>query len=145
MARKRRLEALAVCDADWLRDRMAALGERPAARPLKGPEMGMVMLRGRIGGGGAQFNLGEATVSRATIRLDSGAVGHAVVLGRAPEKALAIAEIDALAQSPDWAARIEAELVGPALEHAAAAHRKQAEEVQATRVNFFTMVRGENQ
>jgi alpha-D-ribose 1-methylphosphonate 5-triphosphate synthase subunit PhnH len=34
-------------------------------------------IRGRIGGGGAPFNVGEATVTRATVRLATGEVGHA--------------------------------------------------------------------
>lgn len=142
--RKQRLEVLAQCDGAWLAGRMAALGPRPAARPLRGPEVGMVMLQGRIGGGGAPFNLGEATVSRASVRIDGGAIGHAALLGRAPEQAAAIAELDALAQLPGWAARIDVEIVAPARARAAAARRRAAEEVQATRVDFFTMARGED-
>ena len=41
----------------------------PAFENLREPENGLVMVRGRIGGDGAAFNLGEATVSRAAVRL----------------------------------------------------------------------------
>ena len=142
-ARKRRLEAMAAAEGDWLAARAAALGGRPPSQPIRGPETGMVMLRGRIGGSGAPFNLGEATVSRASVRLADGAIGHAAVLGRDMAKAALIAELDALAQSADWAARIEAEIVAPALARSAERHSRQAEEAQATRVNFFTLARGE--
>lgn len=104
----------------------------------------MVMLRGRIGGGGAPFNLGEATVTRATVKLDSGEVGHSVILGRNLEKARIVAHLDALAQRADWLARIEAEFVVPAFEAKASERTRRAEETEATRVDFFTMVRGED-
>src|SRR5919197_1789732 len=57
------------------------------AQSLRGPETGLVTLRGRMGGGGAPFNFGEATVTRATVRLPDGTVGHAYALGRDKEKA----------------------------------------------------------
>ena len=78
------------------------------------------MLRGRMGGGGAAFNLGEASVVRATVKLGSGEVGHAVVLGRDTEHARRAAHLDALWQRPDWRGRIEEECVEPALEAEAA-------------------------
>jgi len=143
--RKATLDALAGADGASLSARYDGLADSlPAAVPLRGPEIGMVMLRGRIGGGGALFNLGEATVTRATVRLDSGEVGHAVVLGRDPDKARIVAHLDALSQRPDWRGRVEAEFVQPAIAEAAMRRRRQAEETQATRVDFFTLVRGED-
>jgi alpha-D-ribose 1-methylphosphonate 5-triphosphate synthase subunit PhnG len=106
--------------------------------------MGAIMLRGRIGGGGAPFNLGEASVTRATVRLESGELGHSIVLGRDAAKARMIAHLDALRQLPDWVARIEKCFVEPALERAREQARTQAAETEATRVDFFTMVRGED-
>lgn len=124
-----------------------ALAGLPAARqvePLRGPETGMVMLRGRIGGGGNRFNLGEATVSRASIRLGSGAVGHGQRLGTDQEAARLSAIADALAGQPDTAAAIDALLAAVTARLAGEAARLDAE-TQATRVDFFTMVRGEDQ
>src|SRR5262245_12071874 len=66
------------------------------AQLLRGPETGLVTLRGRIGGGGAPFNFGEATVTRATVRLPGGTVGHSYALGRDKEKARLSAIADAL-------------------------------------------------
>ena len=63
------------------------LGPLPQAQPVRGPETGLVMLRGRIGGDGGPFNLGEAVVTRATVRLACGSVGHAYALGQDKAKA----------------------------------------------------------
>ncbi|RYD83147.1 MAG: phosphonate C-P lyase system protein PhnG, partial [Sphingomonadales bacterium] len=70
-ARQRIIEALAKADETVLEEAWAALDPKPGHSAVRGPESGLVMIRGRIGGGGAPFNLGEATVSRATVRLDS--------------------------------------------------------------------------
>jgi len=143
--RKATLDALSGADGASLSARYGELADSlPAAAPLRGPEIGMVMLRGRAGGGGALFNLGEATVTRATVRLESGEVGHAVVLGRDPAKARIVAHLDALSQRPDWSDRIEAEFIRPAIAEAAARRRRHVEETQATRVDFFTLARGED-
>src|SRR5438045_1845226 len=69
-----------------------------AAEAMRGPEIGLVTLRGRIGGGGAPFNFGEATVTRATVRLPGGAIGHSYALGRDKAKARLCAICDALWQ-----------------------------------------------
>ncbi len=139
------LDALASADAAHLARSYAALDpDLPAAASVRGPDIGMVMLRGRIGGGGAPFNLGEATVTRATVRLGTGEVGHSMILGRNPHKARIVAHLDALYQRADWRDRIDAECVAPALEAQAEQRRRRAEETEATRVDFFTMVRGED-
>jgi alpha-D-ribose 1-methylphosphonate 5-triphosphate synthase subunit PhnG len=143
--RKRMLDALAAAKPELLTARYDALGTTlPPAIPVRGPEFGMVMLRGRIGGGGAPFNLGEATVTRATVRLEGGEVGHSVILGRNADKARMVAHLDALSQRPEWCDRIENECVLPALAAQAEERTRRAEETEATRVDFFTMVRGDD-
>ena len=62
--------------------------DKPGFHRVRGPETGLVMVRGRAGGGGNPFNLGEATVTRATVRLETGEVGHAYCLGRDGDKAV---------------------------------------------------------
>lgn len=141
--RARALSALAACDtADLATRYAAAAGQAPQAMPMRGPEIGLVMLRGRVGGGGALFNLGEATVTRATMKLSTGEVGHAVVLGRDPEKARMVAHLDALRQLPEWMTRIDAEIVEPIVSLQIARRASRTEETEATRVDFFTLVRG---
>ena len=114
------------------------------AEPVRGPETGLVTVRGRIGGGGAPFNVGEATVTRATVRLASGEVGHSYALGRNQDKARILATIDALWQKPELRPRLEDLILSPLrMEHDVNAARRAAE-VAATKVDFFTMVRGED-
>lgn len=107
------------------------------------PESGLVMVRGRIGGDGAPFNLGEASVSRAAVRLASGEVGFGYVLGRDCEKARLIALCDALIQSGEFAAEIEQKVVAPLRQERETTRSQQAAETAATRVDFYTLVRGE--
>ncbi len=127
---------LARCWAGW--------PDQPDYDLLRGPETGQVMVRGRAGGGGAPFNLGEATVTRATVRLSSGEVGHAYSLGRDGGKVVAAAVIDALWQQPQNRAQLGALILDPLASAQAAADGKLRAETAATRVNFFTMVRGED-
>ena len=143
--RRRAMGALASMPAELLAERYGALaGAAPPALPVRGPEVGLVMLRGRAGGGGAAFNLGEASVVRATVKLGTGEVGHAVILGRNAGRARMAAHLDALWQRPDWRLRVGAEVVVPGLAAEAAAAESRAEETEATRVDFFTLVRGED-
>jgi len=115
----------------------------PAYESLREAESGLVMVRGRVGGDGAPFNLGEATVSRAAVRLATGEVGFGYTLGRDRDKARLIALCDALVQSNELAAVVEAKVIAP-LRAARLAHQQQrAAQTAATRVDFYTMVRGE--
>lgn len=116
----------------------------PAHEQLRAPESGLVMLRGRVGGDGAPFNLGEASVARAAVRLAGGEVGFGYTLGRDGEKARLIALCDALIQSPAHRADVERHVVKPLREKLAAAHAKTDAETAATRVDFYTLVRGDN-
>jgi alpha-D-ribose 1-methylphosphonate 5-triphosphate synthase subunit PhnG len=115
----------------------------PAHEELRQPENGLVMVRGRVGGDGAPFNLGEATVSRAAVRLSSGEVGFGYTLGRDREKAKLIALCDAMVQSAEFAGAIEARVVAPLRMAMIERRSRKAAETAATRVDFYTLVRGE--
>lgn len=117
--------------------------ELPPHQMLRAPEIGAVMLRGRIGAVGAPFNLGEMTVTRCSVRLADGTVGHACVQGRDKGHATRAALADALMQT-EAAPRIEAEILAMLRSEAAAKKTARAEKAAATRVEFFTMVRGED-
>jgi alpha-D-ribose 1-methylphosphonate 5-triphosphate synthase subunit PhnG len=115
----------------------------PAHESLREPENGLVMVRGRVGGDGAAFNLGEATVSRAAVRLASGEVGFGYALGRDRDKARMIALCDALVQSDAFSAAVEANVIAPLRAAMLGRRQQKAAETAATRVDFYTMVRGE--
>lgn len=134
----------AATDAE-LASALAALEPLPPMTEVRPPESGLVMLRGRMGGDGLPFNLGEATVTRATVTLESGEVGVSYLLGRRIAAARAAACIDALGQVPDWRNRIEGVLVAPVAVRTGRERAAAAARAAATRVEFFTLVRGEDQ
>lgn len=142
--RKRIADLLAKGTIAELESAMVALSPIPDFTALRGPETGLVMVKGRIGGGGAPFNLGEATVSRASIRLADGRVGHGYRLGTDRKAAQLSAVLDALAQ--DAAARnmLETALFAPLEARLAQEAERLEAETAATKVDFFTMVRGED-
>ena len=143
-ARQHRMAVLAQADASLLEARWAALGEDPEFELLRGPETGLIALRGRMGGGGAPFNFGEATATRATVRLSDGSVGHAIALGRDAARVKLAAVVDAMARDEAMAARIDEAIVAPLEQAMAERDEARAAEAAATRVDFFTMVRGED-
>ena len=115
----------------------------PDHEDLREPENGLVMVRGRVGGDGAPFNLGEATVSRAAVRLSTGEVGFGYTLGRDREKARLIALCDAMVQSDELAGAIETQVVAPLRAAMIERRDRRNAEAAATRVDFYTLVRGE--
>lgn len=121
----------------------AALPDLPPHDLLRAPQTGTVMVRGRIGGTGASFNLGEMTVTRASVRLTgTGTVGHGYVQGRSHEHALRAACADALGQDDPAALRA---IIAPLARAEAAARAARAAAAAATKVEFFTLVRGEDE
>src|SRR6266849_10119040 len=104
--RRAAMAVLAHSDAADIAGHLAAIA-LPAHENLREPENGLVMVRGRIGGDGAAFNLGEATISRAAVRLATGEVGFGYVLGRDRTKAGLIAMCDALMQRDEYRDLVE--------------------------------------
>ena len=142
-ARQRWMGLLARAPAARLAELLAASGEAPAHAWLRVPETGGVMVRGRAGGTGAPFNMGEMTVTRCALRLETGEVGHGYVQGRDKAHAERAALVDALMQGPKAEALREA-VIAPLAEAEAASRRERAAKAAATKVEFFTMVRGED-
>jgi alpha-D-ribose 1-methylphosphonate 5-triphosphate synthase subunit PhnG len=138
------MATLAAAPAQVLAELWAAAELPEDAQPVRGPETGLVTIRGRIGGGGAPFNVGEATVTRATVKLPTGEIGHAYALGRDREKARLSAIADALWQDAKRRELVESRLLEPLRAMLADADRRRREETAATKVDFFTMVRGED-
>ena len=142
--RKRAVSAFAQAPAGFLQNMWAELSGNRELQPVRGPEVGLVMIRGRTGGGGAPFNVGEASVTRASVRIADGTVGHAMILGRDPEKARHAAGFDALWQLPGARDAVETLVVTKIERRLLETDQEKAEETAATRVDFFTMVRGED-
>ncbi len=142
-ARQRWLSVLSRAGRVELEQALTGLSNLPAIEHVRPPEPGMVMLRGRVGGTGDAFNLGEATVTRCALRVGSGALGVGYTLGRDRRKAELVALFDALLQDETRQASLQRELIGP-MQQRQAAQREAASRAAATsKVEFFTFVRGE--
>ena len=117
-ARQRWMRTLALADPDALDAAWQGWEPKPAVQAIRGPEAGLVMVRARTDGGGARFNLGEATVARATVRLHgeplaAAAVGTSYVLGTDLEHARLAAIFDGLLSDAGQRERVLAEVIEP--------------------------------
>ena len=141
-ARQDWMAVLARASALQLEQILERAGGPPPFVIMKPAETGTLMLEGRAGGSGRRFNAGEATVTRCVVRLASGTLGYAYVLGTDRKKALAAAVLDGLLQCPNTGPALATTAIAPL-----AAAQRQAREIAsrkaaATKVEFFTLVRG---
>ena len=143
-ARQRWMSVLAKARWDELGPLFEARGDKPGYRLLRAPETGLVMLRGRMGGTGNPFNMGEATVTRCAVTTHGGIAGHAYVMGRNAGHAEAAAVLDAMLQDASTHDAVESGVIAPLEKAAAERRRTAASKSAATKVEFFTMVRGED-
>jgi alpha-D-ribose 1-methylphosphonate 5-triphosphate synthase subunit PhnG len=110
---------------------------------VRAPEIGMTLVRGRMGGTGAAFNLGEMTVTRCVVRLGDGRTGYSYVAGRDKRHAELAALADAHLQGRDQA-HWQQQLIDPLVAAQAAGRAAQDAETASSKVEFFTLVRGED-
>jgi alpha-D-ribose 1-methylphosphonate 5-triphosphate synthase subunit PhnG len=139
--RKRWLSILAKAPSHEVIAAWEGLAERPAYSALRAPEIGMVLVRGRMGGTGDAFNLGEMTVTRAAVRLASGETGIGYVAGRNRRHAEIAAAVDAMMQSADLRGTVEGAVVARLATNQQTRRDTNARKAAATKVDFFTMVR----
>lgn len=116
----------------------------PCHSLLRAAEIGAVMIQGRVGGTGQPFNLGEMTITRCALQIEGGAVGYGHVQGRDRDHARRAACLDALLQG-EHAAMIVAKVLEPLRAEEQQRRSVRATKAAATRVEFFTLVRGEDQ
>ncbi|TSA12133.1 MAG: phosphonate C-P lyase system protein PhnG [Comamonadaceae bacterium] len=142
-ARSTWLAVLARASLSELEAKRLLLGELPVVEQVRPPEVGMLMLRGRVGGTGNPFNLGEASVVRCAVRLGNGALGVAYALGRDKRRAELAALFDALLQDPARHQELQRMLIQPLQAMQAQARANRRREVAPSKVEFFTLVRGD--
>lgn len=111
---------------------------------LRPSEIGLVMVRGRAGGTGQRFNLGEMPVTRCSVRSAAGHVGHGYVQGRDKIHAELSAKLDAALQDVERRQALMETVIEPLAADLAERKRTIEAKAAATKVDFFTMVRGEN-
>lgn len=141
-ARQRWMGLLAKADPAVLEDAWSRLGA-PSHQPLRTPEIGSALVRGRAGGTGAAFNLGEMTLTRCAVVIE-GRTGFGYVAGRDKRHAELAALFDALLQDDARRPALESALLAPLAEAQAKAREARSRKAASSRVEFFTLVRGED-
>ncbi|MBC9175326.1 phosphonate C-P lyase system protein PhnG [Roseomonas sp. ACRSG] len=130
---------LARSSHDAIQARLHDAPPLPTHSRLRGPETGLVMLRGRAGGDGGAFNLSEMTVTRCAVTLEDGTVGHAYVAGRDRQQAELAAVLDAALQNATLRPALMSTVIEPLAAQEAEHRAREARKAAATRVQFFTM------
>lgn len=110
---------------------------------IRAPETGMVMVRARMGGTGQAFNAGEMTVTRCVVRLSDGQLGYSYLAGRDKKAALLAALADAHLQG-EQSAHWHSQVIQPLQAQQVQQREQREQDIAASRVNFFTMVRGDD-
>ena len=129
-------------------EKLINLEKLPSYSFLRSPEIGLVMVQGRAGGTGKPFNLGEMTITRCVVLVEglgtqTDITGFGYVGGRSHRHAELAALCDALLQTPQWYYELQAQVIQPLQTALAEKQELQQRQTAATKVNFFTMVRGE--
>ena len=141
------MATLAQAPLGLLEQRISQLKNLPDYRFLRPPEVGLAMVRGRAGGRGQAFNLGEMTLTRCVVKIllpeSEPLSGFGYVAGRSQRHAELAALCDGLLQHPDWRSRVYTQVIEPLQTAAQQRRETQAAQTESTRVNFFTLLRGE--
>ena len=148
-ARSAWMSVLAKSDPEDLVRAWEDLDDKPEWRWLRRPETGLVMVRGRAGGTGSAFNLGEITVTRCAVvtrQSEAGRsfTGQGYLAGRDRRHAELAALFDALLQDDERRPQLEENVIKPLAARQAARRRVASAKSAATKVDFFTLVRGED-
>lgn len=146
--RQRWISILSRATLEQLEAQVASLGELPDYQFLRPPEIGLTMVQGRAGGTGQPFYLGEMTLTRCVVAMavqpeEQAIAGFGYVAGRSQRHAELAAVCDALLQHPAWYERLQTEVVAPLWERTQQERAQQERQAEATKVNFFTLVRGQ--
>ena len=140
--RQKWMSILAKADTELLNTLWCDLQDKPSWRNVRAPETGMIMVRGKAGGVGTTFNFGEMTLTRATVRLDSGISGVAYVQGRSTSKAEQSAVLDAMLQDERYSDNVLKTVIKPLEKFITREKVSSSRKTANTKVEFFTMVRG---
>ncbi len=140
-ARQRWMAVLAKAEDGALEAAWAGLADKPGYRFLRPPETGLVMVRGRAGGTGSAFNMGEMSATRCAVQLEGGAVGIAYVAGRSARHAELAAAFDALLQQPELRGVLEDAVIAPLETSQKSRREEERAKAARSRVEFFAMAR----
>lgn len=139
------MAVLAKSRCQELKEKWETLGDIPSYHFLKEPETGLVMVQARAGGRGGRFNFGEMTMTKCIVELEDGTEGHAYIAGSDTAHAEMAAVMDALLQKNDRRDQVMSDIIFPLQRDLRDRKQKMQSKVAATRVDFFTLVRGDDE
>ncbi|MFJ2602357.1 phosphonate C-P lyase system protein PhnG [Pantoea agglomerans] len=142
--RQRWLSVLAHSSAALLETHWQALNLQPAFTLIRPAEIGLTRLQARMGATGKRFVMGDATVTRAVVQLSDGTLGYGYLLGRDKAHAERCALLDALLQQPETRQLLEEKIITPLAAWRDEQRQLRAREIASSKVDFFTLVRGDN-
>ncbi|KAF6676915.1 phosphonate C-P lyase system protein PhnG [Pantoea sp. EKM21T] len=142
--RQRWLSVLAHSSAALLETHWQALNLQPAYTLIRPAEIGLTRLQARMGATGQRFVMGDATVTRAVVQLSDGTLGYSYLLGRDKAHAERCALLDALLQQPETRQLLEEKIITPLAAWRDEQRQLRAREIASSKVDFFTLVRGDN-
>ncbi|MEN4584573.1 phosphonate C-P lyase system protein PhnG [Pantoea agglomerans] len=142
--RQRWLSVLAHSSAALLETHWQALNLQPAFTLIRPAEIGLTRLQARMGATGQRFVMGDATVTRAVVQLSDGTLGYSYLLGRDKAHAERCALLDALLQQPETRQLLEEKIITPLAAWRDEQRQLRAREIASSKVDFFTLVRGDN-
>ena len=143
--RQRWMSVLAKASLEDLECAWLHTDKKPEFSHLRKPETGLVMVRARAGGTGKRFNFGEMTMTRCAVTLEGGHQGFGYVAGTSRRHAELAALFDAMLLDDDQRDAVEERVIGALEKTNGDACRQKATKTAATKVDFFTLVRGENE
>lgn len=141
--RQRWMSVLAHCRPEELLAHWQPLNLSPQYERIRAAETGLTQLQGRMGGTGKRFVMGDMTITRAVVQTDSGVYGYSYVAGRNKPHAELCAVIDALLQMQGMDELLHKRVIAPLAALQQERRQQRAREVASSRVDFFTLVRGE--
>lgn len=119
-------------------------GLAPDYQIIRPAEIGLAQVRARMGSTGRQFNIGDVTITRAAVQLASGEMGHSYLQGRNKQHAELAAVLDGLLQTDYYHEAIFTHIITPLAADKDAERKARQQQVASSKVDFFTMVRGED-
>lgn len=136
------MATLAKSSVTDIEQQINTLGELPKYSFLRQPEIGLTMVRGKAGGTGEMFNLGEMTITRCVVNIEN-TIGFGYVGGRSKRHAELAAVCDGLLQQEKWLETVRDRVIQPLEAKLIENREQQQRQTEATKVEFFTMLRGE--
>ncbi|PWK96722.1 methylphosphonate degradation complex subunit PhnG [Pantoea allii] len=144
-ARQHWLSVLAYSSAAELDAHWQPLNLKPEFTLIRPAEIGLTRLQARMGATGKRFVVGDATVTRAVVRLNDGTLGYSYLLGRDKAHAERCALMDALLQQTETGELLQEKIITPLAASREEQRQLRAREIASSKVDFFTLVRGDNE